>query len=130
MEAPICLQNSCQKRETNWGSLSETTSTGRPWIRKTMDQEDVVNNQFGQLHGLRIRQRRLRWWLALERLDLLQPPGRAGIQESLTHLRPSTRVAKLIKPSRFRGNSWVAFLSWISKLSPSRNIARSDPSFQ
>ncbi len=34
VEAPICLQNSFQNRETNCGPLSETTSTGRPWIRK------------------------------------------------------------------------------------------------
>ncbi len=35
VEALICRQNSLQNRETNWGALSETTSTRRPWIQNT-----------------------------------------------------------------------------------------------
>ncbi len=33
--APSKRQNSLQNLETNWGPLSETTSVGRPWMRKT-----------------------------------------------------------------------------------------------
>ncbi len=33
--APNKRQNSLQNLETNWGPLSETTSVGRPWMRKT-----------------------------------------------------------------------------------------------
>ncbi len=33
--APSSRQNSLQNLDTNWGPLSETTSAGRPWMRKT-----------------------------------------------------------------------------------------------
>ncbi len=40
--APSCRQNSVQNFDTNWGPLSETTSTGKPWMRKTWSKTIVA----------------------------------------------------------------------------------------
>ncbi len=91
--APSCRQNSVQNFDTNWGLLSETTSTGRPWMRKTWSKTIVaVSLAEGNL-GRGIK------WVAFENLSTT-----VSHRKEASQLRnPSLCVTSVAKPPTAAG---------------------------